>query len=121
MYILVYYLLIWYKSITATSFEHLVDSAKPKDEQMKDLATNLQKRFAAESHEMKEGKATLVCITFPQSCLYNDNSSNNHTSLLLQFYLGLIRINSENCMAVFSQYSYQHNDLYIFFVSFPNH
>jgi len=43
----------------STSFEHLVDSAKPKDEQMKDLATNLQKRFAAESHEMKEGKATL--------------------------------------------------------------
>ena len=50
--------------MTATAFEALLDSATAgsgsKDEQMRALAANLQKRFAHESQEVKEGKVHLV-------------------------------------------------------------
>ena len=49
-------------AVLAATFEHLVDSKQgaSKDEQMKALAANLQKRFADESEGVKEGTAALV-------------------------------------------------------------
>ncbi|XP_067933562.1 trichohyalin-like [Watersipora subatra] len=46
----------------STSFEHLVDTSKggSKDEQMKALAANLQKRFDDESQGVREGRASLA-------------------------------------------------------------
>lgn len=52
--------------VSGTAFESLVNAASAAglstDDKMKQLAANIEKRFTDESQNLKEGKATLVCL-----------------------------------------------------------